>query len=159
MRERAGAPEEAARLYRAHAEAGSRFAPWDLAWLQERNGDPSAMDRLAARALASGDYDAQLAVPWIRMGRDKHPLLDEEVHDAAMRGSAVALWAITTDGYERDLADLEPEQPEEACRRAADAGRSQALEAPAERRSADPHWAQLLCYGLEPDGRPSPPWT
>ncbi|MEE1782150.1 hypothetical protein PUR71_04290 [Streptomyces sp. SP17BM10] len=87
----------------------------------------------------------------------------EKLPEGAYRGSAIALWAITTDGYERGLAvpgpAPEPEQPEEACRRAADAGRSQALEALAERRSADPHWAQLLRYGLEPDGRTSTPWS
>ncbi|MFE7593681.1 tetratricopeptide repeat protein [Kitasatospora sp. NPDC057512] len=158
MRERAGAPQEAARLYRANAEAGSRFAPWDLAWLQERNGNPSEMDRLVTRGLASGDYDVQLAVPWVRMGRDKHPLLTELVYDAAARSSVVALWAVTTAGDDADLASLEPEQPEEACRRAADAGESRPLEALAERRRADPHWARLLRYGLEPDGRTSPPW-
>ncbi|MFJ8627509.1 hypothetical protein ACIRD3_32370 [Kitasatospora sp. NPDC093550] len=160
MRARAGAPQEAARLYQANAEAGSLFAPWDLAWLAERNGDPSAMDRLLAKGRASGDHDIQIVVPWMRMGRNKHPTLDELVHDAAARGSTVALWAITTDYHESDLAEQEPEQPEESCRRAADAGRSEALEALATRRAADdPQWARLLRYGLEPDCRTSPPWS
>ncbi|MFD8597326.1 tetratricopeptide repeat protein [Kitasatospora sp. NPDC059646] len=156
MREQAGALQEAARLYRANADAGSEFAPWDLAWLEERNGNPSAMDRQLSRALAAKNFDAQLVVPWLRMGRDKHPLLDDLVHDAATRGSAVALWALTSAHWRPAVP--EPEQSEEACRRAADAGHSRALEALAERRSADPHWARLLRYGLEPDGRTSPPW-
>ncbi|MFJ8623582.1 hypothetical protein ACIRD3_12150 [Kitasatospora sp. NPDC093550] len=159
MHERDGSPEEAARLYRANIAAGSQFAPWDLAWLLERNGDPSAMQRLLAKALASGDCNAQNAVPWLRIGPGRYSSLDELVNDAAMCGSVVAKWALATQQYPADEATGPGPEPEEACRRAADAGAGEALEALARQRRADPEWARLLRYGLEPDGRTAEPWA
>ncbi|MFF5575686.1 hypothetical protein [Streptomyces luteogriseus] len=154
MREEDGDQQGAERLALQAAAHGWSLVPALLAGLRADDGDHEGAERLAQAAVARGSTAGlmQLARTSERDGEQQRAV--ELYERAAAAGDTSALQELVR---MREQAGDEP-GAERLARQAADAGDAGPLLELARTRPGD-GWRGLPRYGLEADGRHSPPWT
>ncbi|MGW6982998.1 hypothetical protein ACWGE1_26765 [Streptomyces sp. NPDC054932] len=173
LREKANERDRAAALYRQAADAGSTDAVVELARLREESGDRDGAEALARRA-ADGDSHALGVLMLIRiLTRDWEgaEVLARQAAAAGDHDALVELARAREKAGDRDRADALAEK-------LADLGNGYALVELARMRekAGDPEGADALArqaadvgdagwflggrwrYGLDAEGRPTPPW-
>ncbi|MER5905082.1 hypothetical protein ABT150_34225 [Streptomyces mirabilis] len=150
LREEAGDREEAEALAWRAADAGDSTALMTLARMREEAGDPASALGLARKAAELGNIEAVVEV--VRMREEAG---DHEGAEALAR-QATALSKFPHAGEARPLVALvrmreeagDHEGAEALARQAADTGGAWQF-------GFEGRWP----YGLDPDGRPTPPWS
>ncbi|MFG2432558.1 hypothetical protein [Streptomyces sp. NPDC048590] len=153
-RDRAGAE----RLYRVAADAGSTIALGRLAAIRERTGFPSQAEELARSAADAGNVAAITSLIQARARAGDFEGAERFALEAGAAGHGDALVFLVQ--YRERSGDAAG--AERLCQAAVDAGHIGALDELArlrrQARPSDLSVDEILRFGLEPDGRVSPPW-
>ncbi|WP_405658233.1 hypothetical protein OG379_00930 [Streptomyces sp. NBC_01166] len=158
QRESARDSAGAERLYRVAADAGSTIALDRLAAIRERTGFPSQAEELARSAADAGNVAAITSLIRARAGAGDFEGAERFALEAGAAGHGDALVFLVQC---RELAG-DAAGAERLCQAAVDAGHIGALDDLARLRRqtmpSDPSVDEIPRFGLEPDGRVSPPW-
>ncbi|WP_331736792.1 hypothetical protein OG426_55385 (plasmid) [Streptomyces canus] len=144
LREKAGDRKEAEALFRQAAEHGSTDGLFGLALLREKAGDREGAEAVARQAVEQGDIGTLYTLAALR-------------EKAGDRESAEALFRrVADDGSTDALYRLAVLREKAGDREGAEALARQA----ADRADRDPAGVltRLWPNGLDPDGKPTPPW-